>query len=284
MSKKNGRKLPNKAQISTFTQTVVSYWRSSGRHDLPWRDTENPYKILVSEVMLQQTQVPRVLPKYESFLKKFPTQKSLSKAPLATVIKEWSGLGYNRRAKYLREAARAIQKDHHGVFPRTYEALRKLPGVGDYTAKAILVFAFDQPEFLIETNIRTVLAHHFYASHTPKTKIKDSEFLELAERVGKEMNPREWHWALMDYGAHLKANGIRLNTKSAHYARQSRFEGSLREVRGAILRSLGFSSTNEESLEAELEFPRDRFLAALEGLFKDGLIEEKDGILRLALN
>ena len=281
MSKKSGLRLPSRAKVEVFRDTVISHWRGQGRHDLPWRDTTDPYRIFVSEVMLQQTQVARVVPKYELFLKRFPTAKVLSKARLSAVLKEWSGLGYNRRAKFLRNAAKEITSRFKGTFPRAYIDLRSLPGVGEYTAKAMRIFAYNEPDVLVETNVRTAFICHFFAGHE---RVTDKEILRVARVVAEGQNPREWHWALMDYGSHLKANGVRLNTKSAQYAKQSKFEGSLREVRGAILRSLGFSSTNEESLAAELEFPRERFLEALEGLFKDGLIEEKDGILRLALS
>jgi len=274
----------NSKKLQEFRKTVLSYWKKEGRHDLPWRKTKDPYRILVSEVMLQQTQVPRVVPKYSQFLKRFPKIKTLAKAPLSDVLKTWSGLGYNRRAKFLREAAKAIEKRHKGKFPTSYDALRDLPGIGDYTAKAVRVFAFNKPEVFIETNVRAAFLHHFF----PRSKnVPDKKLIPLVQTALKVSppagGPREWYSALMDYGAHLKGKGVRAHRRSAHYTKQAKFKGSLREVRGAILRSLGFSATNWQSLEAELEFPRKRFFTALESLHKDGLIEQKDGVLRLAL-
>ena len=112
-----------------FRRVVYSYYKREGRHTLPWRQTHDPYRVMVSELMLQQTQVPRVVPKYEAFIKRFPTIQSLARAELGSVLKLWQGLGYNRRAKMLHEAARAIVSHHHGVFPHTKEELLALPGV-----------------------------------------------------------------------------------------------------------------------------------------------------------
>src|SRR3989344_4049668 len=143
-------------RMELFRKEVWKYWKKNGRHGLAWRKTKNPYKILVSEVMLQQTQVPRVIPKYKEFLKVFPTLRVLAKAPLANVLRVWSGLGYNRRAKFLHDAAKEVVLKHAGNMPRDIDALLALPGVGEYTAKAVRIFAFNEPEVLIETNIRTV--------------------------------------------------------------------------------------------------------------------------------
>ncbi|MEN9561551.1 MAG: hypothetical protein RIQ56_824 [Candidatus Parcubacteria bacterium] len=281
MSKKTGLTSFDKVELSLFRDQVMNHWNEHGRHALPWRKTLRPYKILVSEVMLQQTQVSRVLPKYRAFLRIFPTSKALSRSSLASVLKVWSGLGYNRRAKFLREAAILIEKTYGGIFPREYALLRKLPGVGDYTAKAVRVFSYNLPDVLIETNIRTVYIHHFFQNR--KSRIRDEEILSIARLAADGQDPRIWHWALMDYGAHLKEQGIVMHRKSAQYAKQATFKGSVREVRGAILRSLAMSATNRETLEFLLEFPKERFSVALQGLYEDGLIQERNGIIGLAL-
>lgn len=251
-----------------FQTTVLAHWRKNGRHNLPWRKTTDPYKILVSEMMLQQTQVARVIPKYREFLNKYPTVKKLAAAPLIDVLRVWSGLGYNRRAKYLHDAAKAIVGVHEGLFPKGYEELCALPGVGDYTAKAVRVFAHKESEILIETNIRTVFLHHYSHSNVlQKTAIRDSEILRFAQDAAKGKDPREWHWALMDYGAYLKKSGVKLNPKSAHYSKQSKFEGSLRQVRGAILRAY----SRGEKING-LQNRYNGFNQALASLARDGLL------------
>lgn len=187
-----------------FVRTIKSFYKKEGRHDLPWRQTTDPYKILVSEIMLQQTQVSRVLEKYKQFLKAFPTAKILAQAPQAEVVKLWSGLGYNRRARFLHQCAKEITVLKQ--FPKTVEDLEKLPGIGHYTARAVATFAFNQPHVFIETNIRTVFVYHFF----PKKKaVSDTDILKLVEHTLDTKNPRQWYWALMDYGSYLKSQGIK---------------------------------------------------------------------------
>lgn len=253
------------SKVAAFQRTVWNHWKKEGRHNLPWRKTEDPYKILVSEVMLQQTQVPRVLPKYKEFLREFPTVKALAKSDLSTVLRIWSGLGYNRRGKFLHDAAKEIVTKYDGRVPRFYSELVELPGIGDYTAKAVCVFAFNQPHVLIETNIRTAYIHHFCQG---RTSVSDIEVLEIAKRVAMRQDSREWHSALMDYGAHLKASGVRLNTRSKHYTKQSRFEGSLRQVRGAILKAM----TRGVSIDEVQKQYQRQFASAFRSLQKEGLI------------
>lgn len=260
--------------IKDLQKKVLIHWKEEGRHDLPWRKTKDPYKILVSEVMLQQTQVERVVPYYKKFLVKFPTPQKLAAAELSSVLKLWSGLGYNRRGKFLHDTARVLVKDHGGKFPHEYDALRKLPGVGDYTARAVRVFAFNEPDVLIETNIRTVYLHEtdvFHAAHGREADgtVRDEEILQVAEKVAMGQDPRTWHWALMDYGAHLKRSGIKLNAKSKHYAKQSKFEGSLREVRGAILRAY----LEKKDLKPLRKRFGNKFAVAYGSLKKENLIQ-----------
>lgn len=181
--------------------------------------------------MLQQTQVDRVVPKYRAFLKAFPTVHALASAELLEVLRHWSGLGYNRRAKMLHDAAKDITA--RGAFPHTYEGLRALHGVGDYTAKAVRVFAFNQWEPMLETNIRTVFLHHLF----PRTrKVPDSKIYPYMDNL-KSANPRRWYAALMDYGSYLKQEYPNPSRRSKHHSKQSRFKDSDRQIRGAILRA-----------------------------------------------
>src|SRR3989339_1964501 len=183
---------------------LKSFYKKSGRGHLPWRKTKDPYKILVSELMLQQTQVSRVVPKYEAFLKRFPTFAVLAKASLSDVLKEWQGLGYNRRAKFLHETAKIVAKQYKGKFPKEVLEIEKLPGIGHYTARAVSTFAFNNPEVFIETNIRTVFTHFYFPT---KRLVSDKEILLLIESDLKKskMEPRDFYAALMGYGSHLKA-------------------------------------------------------------------------------
>src|SRR3989344_2286243 len=261
----------NYSRISTFRRTVWSYWKKHGRHDLPWRKTKDPYRILVSEVMLQQTQVSRVKEKYKELLKAFPSVRVLAEAKLSDVLKVWSGLGYNRRGKYLHDAAKVVVSKFKGNFRKALE--HSLPGVGPYTEAAVKVFAFNEPDVLIETNIRTSLMYHFFHGRPTRSTIPDSEIMPFANCAAKGQDPCTWHWALMDYGAHLKRSGIRNNVRSAHYTKQSKFEGSLRQVRGEILRQLH----NGPSSLKNLKFKSSNIQNALASLARDGLIVKEKG-------
>ena len=217
-----------------FKKKIYSYYKNSGR-DFPWRRTKDPYLILVSEIMLQQTQAgKRTEEKYKAFMKRFPDFETLARAPLRDVLEQWQGLGYNRRAKALHELAKIVVVDYKGVFPRTEEELVKLPGVGPYTAGAVCAFAFNKKVTFIETNIRTVFIHFFF--NKTSRKISDSEILELVEETLPRNGLRQWYQALMDYGAMLKLKYPNSNYRSKHYVKQSRFEGSNRQLRGQILR------------------------------------------------
>jgi len=216
-----------------FKEIIWDYYKKSGRHDLPWRKTHDPYRILVSEVMLQQTQVSRVLKKYEEFLKKFPSIRALAKAPQVDVLRVWQGLGYNRRALLLKRTAETIVSNFGGTFPKTSEELESLPGIGQSTRGALMAFAFSRPTVFIETNIRSVFIHFFFKDGK---KVSDKDVLPLIEKTLDQENPREWYYALMDYGLYLKQTMLNPSRKSAHHIRQSPFKGSNREVRAKILR------------------------------------------------
>jgi A/G-specific adenine glycosylase len=254
-----------------FKKKIYTYYRTHGRAHLPWRKTTDPYKILVSEIMLQQTQAARVVPKYEEFIKKWSTVKSLAKASNIEVLKLWSGLGYNRRAINLQRAAMVIVEDHKGVFPRTIDGLRSLPGIGPYTAGAIFAFAYNQPFVMIETNIRSVYIHFYFPN---QEQVADSELLPIIERTLDRTNPRQWYAALMDYGAMLKSTQTNPSRKSAQHVSQTKFKGSVREVRGDILKTL-LENKKATSKQLQKQFETDRFAKAIEGLQKDGLIQKK---------
>jgi A/G-specific adenine glycosylase len=225
---------------------LKAFYKKNKRSHLPWRKTTDPYKILVSEIMLQQTQASRVVPYYMAFIKQFPNARALANAPLSKVLLAWQGLGYNRRAKYLQDAARVIAKEGY--------AGQKLPGVGPYTRGAVMAFAYNKPEVFIETNIRTVLFHHMKKNTTIYRSVSDKELLPIVEEELRKskMEPREFYSAMMDYGSHLKKQGIKLNTRSAHYKKQSRFEGSARQKRAAKLRMLLRAGASEAALRKVL--------------------------------
>lgn len=218
-----------------FVETVLKFYSDQGRCDLSWRQTTDPYEILVSEIMLQQTQVARVRVKYEEFLRLFPTVTVLAKAPLGIVLSAWQGLGYNRRAKMLHGCAKAIVGDHKGVWPHDTTTLRHLPGVGPYTASAVAAFAWGVPSVLIETNIRTVYLHHFFKN---RTDVADKELLPLIATTLDYNDPRTWYYALMDYGSYLKQTVGNISKQSTHYTKQTKFVGSDRQIRGAIIKTL----------------------------------------------
>lgn len=255
---------------AAFKKTVWGIYRAYGR-DLPWRKTHDPYRIMVSEIMLQQTQVDRVVPYYTRFVRAYPTVKKLAQAPLRDVLVLWQGLGYNRRGKYLHDAARAIVEKHSGVFPKDLGELRALPGIGPYTASAVAAFAYNIPSVCIETNIRTVYTHHFFPH---QEKVADAAILALVEETLDHKNVREWYYALMDYGAYLKKNRVRINHKSTHYTKQSTFKGSNRELRGKILKlALGQKKRlSEKEIARHLGTPRERVSRVYHALVREKLI------------
>lgn len=273
------------ARIRAFRRTVWNFYRTNGRHELPWRlpagrqGKRDPYRILVSEIMLQQTQVERVQVHYGNWLKKFPTVRALANAPLSEVLKSWQGLGYNRRAKMLHDAAKEIVEKYHGVFPKDAAALETLRGVGPYTARAIAAFAYNADGIFIETNIRTVVTYHFFPR---KKKVTDAEVLKLLEETYPRGRAREWYAALMDYGSHLKRSGVRINAKAKGYVKQSMFRGSAREARGAILKVLTKGSCSRKYLEGILgPNRREQVMFQLMKLTKEGMVELRGNLARL---
>lgn len=261
-----------------FIQEVWDYYNRHGRRSLPWRKTKNPYHILVSEIMLQQTQVDRVITKYKSFLKRFPTLKKLSEATLGEVLIEWQGLGYNRRAKMLHECAKKITSEYKGKFPKTHTELLKLPGIGSYTAGAVMAFAHNEAVPIIETNIRTVVLHHFF---NDATDVTDKDILKIVSRTLDTDNPREWYYALMDYGAYIKKEFGNPNSRSKHYTKQSTFAGSDRQIRGAILKLLTEGNATRAQFLKKLSFEDIRIDAQIQKLCREAMIEKKGTLFSL---
>lgn len=224
--------------LLSFKKAVREYYKESCR-DLSWRisarrkATRNEaYKILVSEFMLQQTQVSRVSPHFERFIKLFPTLEALARAKQKDVLLAWKGLGYNRRALNLKRTIEIIYNDYKGVIPKDIDILDSFPGVGSYTARAISTFIYNEPNVFIETNIRTLFLHYFFAN---QEQVYDKDILVLIEKTLDAKNPRTWYYALMDYGSFLKKTIGNLNTQSKHYSKQSKFEGSRRQARSRVL-------------------------------------------------
>ena len=277
--------------IASFYKVVMEYYHDNARSDLPWRHAEpdgsyNPYKILVSELMLQQTQVTRVVSKYIAFIAEFPDVQRLANAELADVLRAWQGLGYNRRAKYLWMAAKQIANEG---WP---DDLTSLPGVGVNTAGAIRAYAFNEPVVFIETNIRTVYIHHFAPD---QQNVPDDFIRGLLKRtiqlVGEEAKEqpgqksrllpgalsktkglsqyRVFYWALMDYGTYLKTK-VRNVSQSRHYRRQTAFKGSKRQLRGLVVRLLAKQALSLSSLQAEAN--DDRLGTVLLELEHEGLV------------
>lgn len=262
-----------------FRKLVLGYSQTQGRHDLPWRKAITPYRILVSEVMLQQTQVSRVIEKYETFLSLFPTFRALAVASTANALKAWQGLGYNRRALALQRCAQTIQREYRGRLPKEYNALLELPGIGPYTAGAIMAFAFDAPVPIIETNIRRVYLHHFFPD---QNKVSDDTLIPLiARHVSQVASARQWYAALMDYGSFLAQNLPNPNRRSKHYTKQAPFQGSLRQVRGGILRHLTAAGPTRYSRLVSL-FDDERARRAIGQLEKEGFLRITGQIVCLA--
>ena len=265
-------------EVRDFRKTILENYRLSGR-SFPWRETRNPYEILVSEMMLQQTQTDRVVSKYLDWLSVFPSAEALAIAPFSSVLEKWIGLGYNRRARFLHESCKSIVTDHAGIFPQDSESLDALPGIGPYTACAVSTFAFGTPNVFIETNIRSVFLFFFFSS---EKNVPDSRILELVEETLDRDNPRDWYYALMDYGAILKKTVQNPNRKSSHYAKQSKFDGSVRQARGAIIRYIGKKGNAElESIAAEEHIPYERLTKAAASLVEDKLVVENNGFYRI---
>lgn len=269
------RRSADTSALAGFVTRVADCGRESYR-DLPWRHSRDPYAVLVAEVMLQQTQVSRVETVYEAWLDEFPTIDALAAAPLERVLEAWQGLGYNRRAVALKRTAEQVAERFGGELPQDESELRSLPGVGPATAAGVLAFAFDRPTVYLETNVRAVFLHELFADHE---RVPDSEIaplvaaaIEAACAVG--IGPRQWYFALLDYGAHLKRTIPNPSRRSAHHTVQSPFQGSRRQKRARLLRAvMARSGRSAEEFAEEIS-------AAERDAGRDAVgVEEAEGIL-----
>ncbi len=271
-------------------QQALLQWYAANKRDLPWRKTTDAYKILVSEIMLQQTQVSRVIPKYEVFLERFPTAHVLARAPPADVITLWAGLGYNRRAVNLQKAAKAVCV--HGSFPTTSLGLQELPGIGPYTAAAVASFSYNDRVAVVDTNVIRVLSRLFFGVETAgKEKVS-----RLAQQLVPE-DARTWNNAVMEFGALICAatpqcpscpfssdcpalkNGF---PEGVPKIKQSPFEGSSRQARGKILAILrGKKVETAQALSQEIKLSLLKTKKLLAGLEKDGLVVIENKGVRL---
>ena len=264
--------------ILSFKDTIYAYYRQHARR-FPWRETKDPYRILVSEIMLQQTQTERVAGKYEEFIVRFPDFAALARSDLHPVLEVWQGLGYNRRAVALKETAVRMVREHNSRLPEDLDELIKLPGIGRSTAGAILAFAYGISVAFIETNIRRVFLHFFFPE---RDSVKDGEILPLVEQTLDRENPRQWYYAIMDYGVMLKARVPNPNRKSAHYSRQAPFEGSNRQIRGQILKYLiAEGRLTETELVDRLRRDPARVRAMLYEMECEGFIRAASGVVSI---
>lgn len=269
----------NISSIGRFREMVLSYY-AEHRRDLPWRRTRDPYRILVSEIMLQQTQVERVLEKYPAFVASFKDFPSLAGAPLSDVLAAWQGMGYNRRAISLQKCALRVVEEYDGALPQDPEILETFPGIGRATAASICAFAFNMPVVFIETNIRRVFIHFFFGD---RDKVDDTEILPIARQALYEQDPRTWYNALMDLGAALKKTGENPNRRSRHYTKQAAFEGSDRKIRGHILRLLlAEKNLEQKDIVEKCSDDHARIVRILDDLEAEGFITSAGSLYTIA--
>jgi A/G-specific adenine glycosylase len=266
-------------RIHRFQQRMWKYFREYGR-PFPWRDTDDQYEILVSELMLQQTQTERVLKKYQPFLNRFPHYQALADAPLRDVLKLWQGLGYNRRALGLKKIAETVHGRYNDRLPDNQETLLSLPMIGPATAGSLQAFIFQKPVAFIETNIRRVILFFFFEN---EEHIKDGEVLSVVEQVVDTGDPRRWYYALMDYGVYLKYAVPNPNQRSAHYRRQPPFENSNRQIRGAVLRLITAEGPLRKAkvLQKLSSFENERISRCMLELEKEGFIAAEEEYYRI---
>ncbi|UCC19360.1 MAG: A/G-specific adenine glycosylase [Promethearchaeota archaeon] len=269
--KKNGLSIE---VIESFQKIIYEFYRIHKRK-FPFREKISPYNVLVSEIMLQQTQTGRVSEKFRNFIEKFPDFISLSQASVEDILKEWKGLGYNRRALALKRIAEIIINEYNGKLPDSVDTLKKLPQIGNNTASSIIAFAFNKPTIFIETNIRTVFIYFFFPY---KEKVKDKDILSIVQETIDKSNPRKWYYALMDYGVMLKKTHPELKKRSAHYRKQAPFRGSNRQIRGKLIEILIKEGSIEISkIQQKLKVINpDRIKKVLDQLKKEGFIDIKE--------
>ena len=271
--------LPSRRRVLTLQNRLLD-WYAVNRRDLPWRRTTDPYAVLVSEIMLQQTQVPRVVPRFDDWLSTWPDLESLAAAPLADVLQRWQGLGYNNRARRLQACAQAAvaaaAPGARAELPRTPQGLRALPGVGPYTARAVLIFAHNDDLAAVDANVRRVLTHELGLPE----ELGQKEVQAIADAVLPRGRSRDWHNALMDYGSLVltaRSTGI------ASLSRQGAFEGSRRQKRARLLRCLLDQGPQPlAELAAALDLPPAEAADVLERLGRDGLVVHTGGVWEVA--
>jgi A/G-specific adenine glycosylase len=272
-------KKPSSSEISEFKGIISSYFEEKGR-SFPWRTDTRPWGVLVSEFMLQQTQTEQVIPYWERWMRLWPAPEDLNKVSLEDALREWSGLGYNHRGRYVKDCARIITKKYGGKVPETPAELLSLPGIGAYTAGAVACFAYNHPGVFIETNIRASVLHFFFQG---QNGVKDREIYPILEEALDRENPRRWYWALMDYGAALKRLTRNPGRRSARYSRQSSFKGSFRQIRGGLVKALvSRGPASAEELLEHTGFEREDLYRALAVLEKETMIAETGGIYRIS--
>lgn len=276
----------------TREEFIARVWEEGAANyrELPWRNIDDPYGVLVSEVMLQQTQVSRVERYWTRFLEAFPTLQALEKGSTAEVLALWQGLGYNRRALALKRAAEEVVKNHHGTLPDTFEDLVALPGIGPATAAGILAFAYQKPAVYVETNVRAVYIFELFPD---AEKVPDADLLPYVSDTVSDVDPRGWYYALLDYGAALKRSGVNPTRVSNSYARQSAFEGSRRQKRAELVR-IALAHPDGIALEAAKELldgaetaagrdpvADDLFASIVYDLDAEGFLGVDDGFIRV---
>jgi A/G-specific adenine glycosylase len=273
-------------KIKDFQEVVLGYYKKHARTRLAWRKNTSDYYVVVSEIMLQQTQVDRVIPFFNNWIEQFPNWQALASASQVSVLRHWKGLGYNSRALRLHKLAKIIVSEYSSQLPADLQILEKLPGIGPYTAGAIMAFVYNKPVVMIETNIRRVFLYHFFQGID---SVHDRDILELLQQSLPAKNIRQWYWALMDYGSYLgrelKINGKKFNPNiiSRHYTKQSKFTGSDRQIRGKILEILLSEKTHTITFTMlykkllDLTDSRDRIDSILQDLIQEGFIGIKGG-------
>lgn len=267
-----------KNALDAFQKIIWHYYKHRER-DFAWRRVTTPYYVTVSEIMLQQTQTFRVAGKFEAFVEAFPDFQTLAQAPTAEIIRLWKGLGYNRRALALQKIAQRVMTEHNGVLPNDIATLETFPHIGKATARSIVTYAFNQPLAFIETNVRTVFIYFFFKDQAAVT---DAMLEPLVAATVDQADPRAWYYALMDYGVMLKKTVGNVSRLSAHYAKQSAFEGSDRQVRGMILQALlNQPGTAVVTLPALLDRESQRVYKILGDLEREGFIVSTNGLLNL---
>jgi A/G-specific adenine glycosylase len=264
-------------KLQSFCDFIWNFYALNKR-DFPWRNVEDPYKVFVSEIMLQQTQTFRVIEKYHEFIETFPTFQDLAHASLRDVLTAWQGLGYNRRGKFLHQSAQRIVTDHDGKLPNDPLVLVELPGIGPATAASMVAFAYNMPTVFIETNIRAVFIHSFFPE---QEKVHDRDIMPLVAATVDQENAREWYYALMDYGVYLKKRYPNPSRKSVHHNKQSTFQGSDRQIRGMIIRMLTtqYPALERDQLIKNIHCEPARVARILDELIAEKMISSQENIV-----